>query len=107
MERPTKVDIFGIIWRIEWCPIVRDAHIFGDTADQNLTIRIDNALEPQQEKVTLLHELHHAIQMSLGATDDNDPHRGIYTNSQGLWAVAKHNPDLWQWLWSEEDTEDA
>ena len=103
--RPVSVDIFGTIWDIVWVEhMMHNSNTFGQTYDGLQEIHLDSNMKPMQARLTLFHELHHAILFTiLSQQQERSEHDYVYVISQGLWALAKHNPELWAWMWSNNE----
>lgn len=104
MVRPSSCDIFGSTWSIVYEPTVRSQNLFGQTNDIEHTIHIDAGISEEQQRVTLLHELCHAILMTIKGTLEADEHALVYQLSQGFWHLSKHNKELWRWLFDGGET---
>jgi hypothetical protein len=79
---------------------------FGYTLDSGLVIVIDATISPTKQRVTLLHELMHAIQMTFGSptkpSKDADfeewEHYFIGTYEESMLIVLQDNPSLLKYL---------
>lgn len=117
-KMPTKIQIGTQTWTV----IERSSQLddslsssaYGYTLDRSSVIVIDVDATPSRKRQTLLHELLHAIRFSMGSpitpTPNDDESKtteawehyfiGIY--EEGLLLTIRNNPELLQYLLSEE-----
>ena len=94
---PTTIEVLGVDVPI----IVTDEQMedcFGCWELATGTITIATGIEPDHLRVTLLHELLHAID---DLTGSGMKHSHIYIISQILFCVMKSNPGLGEWFLGE------
>jgi hypothetical protein len=97
-----KLKILALEYKLQWFDggimNVAGAHGLCNTCD--LRIMIDKSGPLQRQRVTLLHEVMHAIndqlQLQEGGSDEDVSAR----LSTGLMAFAKANPKVWSWIFS-------
>ena len=91
---PNSLDILGTDVELE----VQDLEdAFGEWDLTNCKITIAPQEHPDYQRVTLLHEVVHAIDdfLGLGLT-----HKEVYGISQSIFNVLKKNPEFSEWLTS-------
>jgi Zn-dependent peptidase ImmA (M78 family) len=106
----------------QWTVIQRSANVddslsssaYGYTLDRSSTIVIDVDATPSRKRQTFLHELFHAIRFSMGSpitpisNDDESKtteaweHYFIGMYEEGLLLTIRENPDILEYLLSEE-----
>jgi Zn-dependent peptidase ImmA (M78 family) len=117
-KMPTQIKIGTQDWTI----IQRSSNVddslsssaYGYTLDRSSTIVIDMDATPSRKRQILLHELLHAIRYSMGnpitpsSSDDESKtteaweHYFIGIYEEGLLLTIRNNPDLLEYLLSEE-----
>jgi hypothetical protein len=114
---PSKVKIGAQVFDILWLPTRDDAMLtdssYGYTQDERNIIVINVDLHDTKKKMTLFHEIMHAVRMvnepstkpQAGAEYGEWEHYfiGIFENS--LLAVFQDNPKLTKWLLQGEESE--
>ena len=71
--------------------IDKDTTVLGMINHIENTIYIKNNLPPEKEKVTLIHEIHHAIFEQLGFDDEHDNEHLIKSLSTAIYQVLHGN----------------
>lgn len=114
---PSKVKIGAQVFDIQWLHVKDDAMLtdssYGYTQDERNIIVINQDLHETKKKITLFHEILHAVRMvneaptkpKDGADYAEWEHYfiGIYENA--LLAVFQDNPKLTNWLLEGEQSE--
>lgn len=119
MKRPTKIDIGGITWKIDWLTNkqwkkrfseeYQEKQGLSDWSELTISIRREIAkgyyLHPLMERETLLHEILHSV---LAHTDMNNSMKGLKKTdieeavvgslAPTLLAVLRNNEKLREWL---------
>ena len=89
------VKILGLTYRIERVPVVsRDEKLFGMINYEDLVISIDEALSPERQKVTILHEIIHGILEALGLSPENENETLVQGLTSALYQCFLDNRDL-------------
>ncbi len=103
---PTEIRLLGVSIpvNVSYCkskdPLSDDEEVvFGEWDMNDMTITLNSKCSPVHSKVTLLHELVHAIDDMLGLELD---HQDIYCLSQALYQLVSDNPKLVDYLVSTE-----
>ena len=88
---PTELDILGMQIKVVNEAILDKEEVYGDWDGPNLTIRVDATGTPDQQLVTLLHEVMHVIDEF---THMRLSHQNVYLISQLIFVFLKENPKL-------------
>ena len=88
---PPELDILGMKIKVLNEDILEKEEVYGDWDGPKLTIRVDSTGTPDQQIVTLMHEVIHVIDefahMRLS-------HQNVYLISQLIFVLLKENPKL-------------
>lgn len=88
------VNILGLNYEIlKVNQIDKDTRIIGQIDYLNQTIKIENGLNEEKEKVTLIHETIHGILHQLGFDEQSDE-KLIQSLATGLYQVLKENKTI-------------
>lgn len=94
MRIPKKLKVGGVIYKIKHVNVSSvGSGPIGSFSSDCSEIEIRKGLEKQQEELTLLHELIHALFIHC---DINQDEHKVELLSQALYMVIKDNPDLFK-----------
>tara|TARA_R100000458_G_C8263857_1_gene239143 strand:+ start:998 stop:1300 length:303 start_codon:yes stop_codon:yes gene_type:complete len=93
MELPSSFELLGITIHINLTDERQD--VWGEWDSESRTILINSKATKENQCITFMHELIHAIDDLLGLDLE---HRDVYAVSQVLWAVLRNNPSINAWI---------
>ena len=92
-----RLIIAGQAWRVRWCrrPMVEGGKVFGWMDPAACIIHVSTMLSPDAERVTVLHEVIHAIHSTGADRHPRDEEPCVNAVSQGLFAIARNPENAW------------
>jgi hypothetical protein len=110
-RKVTKANVFGAIYRIRRVPHGHENLTAEDGSTDNNgmcvpdepAIYLNEKLTPERERLTLAHELAHAIEIHFGL---DLPEEVVDAYGRGLLYLIRHNPALVRFLMRSDDPEE-